>query len=37
MLKKYGKIYVSTHGLGVPYFHLRIDLEPKYYITSKFK
>lgn len=36
MLLKHNKIYVSTHGLNVPYFHLRIDLEPKYYITKKF-
>lgn len=26
--------YVSTHGLGVGYFHLRIDPTPKYYITG---
>lgn len=26
--------YVSTHGLGVGYFHLRIDPKPKYYITG---
>jgi hypothetical protein len=36
ILKKYDKIYVSTHGLGVPYFHLRIDSIPKYYVTKKF-
>lgn len=34
--KKYNKIYISTHGLGVNYFHLRIDLEPKYYQTLEF-
>ena len=30
------KIYVSTHGLGIPYFHLRLDTRPKYYQTKKF-
>lgn len=28
--------YVSTHGLGVPYFHLRISKIPKYYVTRSF-
>jgi hypothetical protein len=36
LLKKYDKIYVSTHGLGVSYFHLRLDTIPKYYITKEF-
>ena len=36
ILKNNEKIYVSTHGLGVPYFHLRIDSIPKYYVTKKF-
>lgn len=31
-----GRVYVSTHGLAVPYFHLRIDTEPKYYKTEIF-
>jgi hypothetical protein len=31
-----GHAYVSTHGLGVPYFHLRISKIPKYYITRSF-
>ncbi len=26
------KVYVSTHGLNVPYFHLRLCSYPKYYI-----
>jgi len=30
------KIYVSTHGLGIPYFHLRLDKIPKYYQTKSF-
>lgn len=35
-LNKKKKIYISTHGLGVPYFHLRIDTIPKYYVTKSF-
>jgi len=31
-----GRLYVSTHGLAVPYFHLRLDTEPKYYKTGVF-
>lgn len=30
-LDRWGQVYVNTHGLGVPYFHLRIDKTPKYY------
>ena len=30
------KIYVSTHGLGEHYFHLRLDKKPKYYKTTEF-
>ena len=36
LLKTHDKLYVSTHGLGVSYFHLRIEPIPKYYITKKF-
>lgn len=28
--------YISTHGLGVPYFHLRIESKPKYYVSTNF-
>jgi len=35
-LEKNPKIYISTHGLGVPYFHLRLDTKPKYYQTKTF-
>ena len=31
MAKSYGKIWVNAHGLGVSYFHLRIDIQPKDY------
>lgn len=27
----HGKVYVSSHGLGVSYFHLRLCTFPKYY------
>lgn len=37
VVKSHGKIWISTHGIGVSYFHLRIDLEPKYYMTKEFK
>lgn len=35
-LNKKKKIYISTHGLGISYFHLRIDTFPKYYVTKSF-
>jgi hypothetical protein len=28
------KIYVSTHGTGVDYFHLRVDMKPEYYSNN---
>jgi Cu-Zn family superoxide dismutase len=31
------KLFISTHGLGVPYFHLRLDTRPKYYTTGASK
>jgi hypothetical protein len=31
------QLYISTHGLGVGYFHLRLDKKPKYYLTNEFK
>ncbi len=37
MLQKYKKVWISTHGTGVPYLHVRIDIKPKYYITEKLK
>ena len=33
-LKTHDQVWVSTHGLGVPYFHLRLDPKPKYYKTK---
>lgn len=35
-LQFHDKLYISTHGLGVPYFHLRIEPVPKYYVTTKY-
>jgi hypothetical protein len=31
LLKTTNKIYISTHGTGVYYFHLRLDSAPNYY------
>lgn len=28
------KVFISTHGLGVPYLHIRIESNPKYYISN---
>jgi len=36
LLKTNDCVYVSTHGLGVPYLHVRLDLTPKYYRTKEF-
>jgi hypothetical protein len=36
LLRKHEKIYVSTHGLQVPYFHLRLDTVPKNLETKAF-
>jgi hypothetical protein len=33
-MKKFGKVYISTHGLGVPYLHVRICNKPKYYFSK---
>lgn len=29
MLRDHGKIWISTHGLSVPYLHIRIDIKQK--------
>jgi len=36
MLGTNDKIYISSHGLGVPYFHLRLDKKPKYYNSKEY-
>jgi protease II len=33
-LKKNKRVYVSAHGHGVPYFHLRIEESPKRYFCT---
>ena len=30
-MKENKEVYISTHGLGVSYLHVRLDLSPKYY------
>jgi hypothetical protein len=37
MVRKYEKVYVNTHGLGVYFFHLRVDTYPKYYPVKESK
>lgn len=34
MLKLHDKIFVSTHGFGVPYLHVRIEPYPKYFLSN---
>ena len=36
-LKKHACLWISTHGLGVAYLHVRICTHPKYYNTSKLR
>ena len=31
------RVFVSTHGHGVHYFHMRLCNYPKYYLTSEFR
>lgn len=33
-LKRGEKVYVSTHGTGVNWLHVRLSSTPKYYVTS---
>ena len=32
---KNGKVWISVHGMGVPYTHVRIATSPKYYFDQK--
>lgn len=32
--KNHKKVYLSTHGLGIPYLHIRIEDNPKYYHSN---
>lgn len=36
-MKKNGKVWISVHGLGVAYTHVRISTIPKYYFDSELK
>ena len=36
-LKNHDNVWISTHGLGVSYLHIRISAKPKYYENSKLK
>jgi hypothetical protein len=33
-MKKFGSVWVSAHGLGVPYLHIRVCSIPKYYFDT---
>lgn len=33
-MKEHGKVWISTHGLAVPYLHVRISTRPKYYFDK---
>lgn len=33
-MNKFGKVWISAHGLGVPYLHIRICSMPKYYFSK---
>lgn len=34
-IKKNNKIWLNTHGLGVPWLHIRLDFNPKYYTLKE--
>ena len=34
-LKIFKKVWISTHGMGVPYLHVRICKHPKYYFDAE--
>lgn len=36
-MKTHNTIWISTHGFGVPYFHVRISTKPKYYFANELK
>ena len=36
-MKKHENIWISVHGLGVPYTHIRISCMPKYYFDNELK
>ena len=36
-MKEKGKVWISVHGLGVDYTHVRISTTPKYYFDNELK
>jgi hypothetical protein len=36
-MKENGKVWISVHGLGVSYTHVRISTSPKYYFDDELK
>lgn len=36
-MKTHGKVWISVHGLGVDYTHIRISTSPKYYFNKELK
>lgn len=36
-MHKYGKVWISVHGLGVVYTHVRISDSSKYYFNEELK
>jgi hypothetical protein len=36
-MKEKGKVWISVHGLGVEYVHVRISSSPKYYFDNDLK
>ena len=34
MLKHHKKVWINTHGNGVHFLHVRIDIRPRYYRTK---
>jgi hypothetical protein len=37
LMKEKGKVWISVHGLGVYYTHVRISTIPKYYFDNELK
>jgi hypothetical protein len=35
LLKIVDTVYINTHGLGVYYLHVRLDIKPKYYYSKR--
>ena len=34
-MNKFKKVWISAHGLGVPYLHIRVCSMPKYYFDKE--